>query len=387
MKITDISVHIMGVIRPRPDGQRSGRRNWIFLRIETDEGITGVGEATTEWYEHAVAAMITEQFAPNLIGKDPTKITRAWQEMRRRFWWRDGIAASSAASGIEQALWDVAGKACGLPVYKMLGGEVRDQVRLYARNDLGLANEAEELKVAMTEGFSGFKTGLGPYQEPYDEDKQVDIAINLYRDLRQAGGPSVALMVDCLGNFSLQAAHRLIEGLADQNILFFEEPVNCDMPRQLVELRRAFPGQRIAGGERLITRWGTREWFETGAVDVLQPDICHCGGIAELMRIAAIAEVYNIAVAPHNPYGPVALAANIHACAAMQNFLFLEHWRDHDLFNKVQKFGPNIVQGCATLDDRPGLGIELDWELVSRYPYEPLSQFHFVDRFGGMASI
>jgi galactonate dehydratase len=155
----------------------------------------------------------------------------------------------------------------------------------------------------------------------------------------------------------------------------------------LVELRRAFPGQRIAGGERLYTRWDVREWLEQGAVDVLQVDICHTGGISEMMRIAAAAEVYNVTIAPHNPYGPVALAANMHACAAMQNFLILEHWRDHDLFDKVQVHGPTVQDGCGLLDDRPGLGVELDWELIKEYPYCHLTQFHFNDRFGGMASI
>lgn len=376
----------MGVTHPRPDGP-AGRRNWTFVRIETDEGITGIGEATTEWYEHAVVAMIEQQFAPILIGQDPTKINRAWQEMRRRFWWRDGVASTSAISGIDQALWDILGKSVGLPVYKLLGGAVRDKIELYARPDLGTPTDVGELEAAMSEGFGAYKHGVGTYISPYDENKQIDVTIDLYQRLRKTARPDVKLMMDCLGNWSMQAAHRIIDALSDQNILFFEEPVNVDNPRQLVELRRAFPGQRIAAGERLYTRWDVREWLELGAVDVLQVDICHTGGISEMMRIAAAAEVYNVTIAPHNPYGPVALAANIHACAAMQNFLILEHWRDHDLFDKVQVHGPTVVDGCAILDDKPGLGVELDWEFIKKYPYCELTQFHFNDRFGGMASI
>lgn len=386
MKITKITAHLMGVAHPRP-GVPAIRRNWIFVRVETDEGITGIGEATTEWHEHAVADMIEKQFAPRLVGKDPTRITRAWQEMRRLFWWRDGVVASSAASGIEQALWDITGKAYGQPVYKLLGGAVRDRVRLYARNDLGLPDEVAEIKAAIGEGFTGFKTGVGKYLEPYDENKQVDVALALYRDLRAAAGADVDLMVDCLGNFSLQPAHRLVDGLREVKVLFVEEPVNADTPRSLVELRRAFPGVRIAAGERLMTRWGVREWLELGAVDVLQADICHCGGIGELLRIASAAEVYNITIAPHNPYGPVALAANLHACAAMQNFLILEHWRDHCHFDKVQRFGPRVEGGCGHLDDRPGLGVDLDWDYVAAHPYQTLHQFHFNDRYGGLASV
>lgn len=386
MKITKISTHIMAVALPRP-GVPSIRRNWIFVRVETDAGIHGVGEATTEFHEKAIAAMIEDHFQPLLVGKDPTKITRAFQEMRRLFWWRDGVVATSAISGIEQALWDLTGKAYGQPVYKLLGGAVRDKVRLYARTDLGLENEVAELEAALKEGFDGFKTGVGKYHDPYDEEKQVDIAIGTYERLRETAGPDCALMIDCLGNFSLPAAHRLIEGLKPSKMLFIEEPIIPETPRQLIELRRAFPGQRIAAGERLMTRWGVREWLELGAVDVLQPDICHCGGIGELMRIASAAEVYNVPIAPHNPYGPVAFAANVHACAAMQNFLILEHWRDHVFFTKAQKSGVHVRDGCAHLDDRPGLGVELDWDFIVQHPYQPCHTFHFNDRFGGLSFI
>src|SRR6185437_6968143 len=135
MKISKVTAHIMGV--PGPGGHAPSR-NWIFVRVETDEGITGIGEATTEYHEQAVSAMIRDHFAPLLIGQDPTRVHYAWQQMQRAFWWRGGVVASSAASGIEQALWDVTGKAYGQPVYKLLGGAVRDRVRVYARSDLGL---------------------------------------------------------------------------------------------------------------------------------------------------------------------------------------------------------------------------------------------------------
>jgi galactonate dehydratase len=386
MKIVKVSTHVMGVVLPRQNVD-AARRNWIFVRIETDEGITGLGEATTEHCEHAVVAMIEKHFGPYLIGKDPTRINRAWQEMQRLFWWRGGIVESSAISGIEQALWDITGKAYGQPVYKLLGGAVRDRVKVYVRNDLGLTDEIAEVKAAVAEGFHGFKTGPGKYDHPYNEEKQIDTAVALFTELRSAVGPDFDLMMDCLGNFSLQAAHRLIEKVYDLKLLFVEEPVNSDSPRSLVELRRAWPGVRIAAGERQLTRWGVREWLELGAVDVLQVDITHCGGISELLRIASMAEMYNLKVAPHNPYGPVALAANLHACAAMPNFLTLEHWRYYSLFNDVQKYGPKVTDGYLELPTNPGLGVDLNWEYIDKHPYHTLQVYGFPEVDGGMVLV
>ena len=386
MKIVKVSTEMMGVVLPR-EGSQAARRNWIFVRIETDEGIVGVGEATTENYEHAVVAMIEKHYGPYLIGKDPTKITRAWQEMRRLFWWRNDIVGSSAMSGIDQALWDITGKAYGQPVYKLLGGAVRDRVAVYVRNDLGLHDEIAEIRAALAEGFHGFKTGPGKYNDPYNENKQIDTTIQLFRNLREVVGPDFELMLDCLGNFSLQAAHRVIEGLYDTKLLFVEEPVNSDNPRSLVELRRAWPGVRIAAGERQLTRWGVREWLELGAVDVLQVDITHCGGISELLRIAAMAETYNVQIAPHNPYGPVALAANLHACAAMPNFLTLEHWRYHSFFDQVQQYGPRVADGYVELSDKPGLGVDLNWDYLKRHPFNTLDPYKFPLADGGMVLV
>ena len=383
MKITSITAHLMGI--PGPGGYAPSR-NWIFIEVRTDEGIIGIGEATTEYHEHAVAAMIEQHFAPLLIGQDPTRVHSAWQQMQRFFWWRGGVVASSAASGIEQALWDITGKAYGQPVYKLLGGAVRQRVRLYARMDLGLPTHAEEIKAAIEEGFDAFKDGPGQV-DPFDDEREVDASLKLFGQLREAAGSQCDLMIDCQGHFSLQAASRLIDGLRQVRMLFVEEPVNMDTPRGLVELRRAFPDVRIAAGERQLTRWGFREWLETGAVDVIQPDISHCGGIGELLRIASYAEVYNVQVAPHNPYGPVALAANLHATACMPNFLILEHCRHRPWFDAVQKFGPQLEAGRATLSDRPGLGIELDWDYLKKHPYQRLPLRALIDQDGAMPMV
>lgn len=384
MKITAISTHVMGIAGA---GGLAPSRNWIFVRVQTDEGLFGIGEATTEYHEQAVVAMIESHFAPLLIGQDPTRVHHAWQQMQRFFWWRGGVVASSAASGIEQALWDVTGKACGLPVYKLLGGTVRDRVRLYARTDLGLPTAGDEARAAVEEGFDAFKFGPGAYAKPYDDEQQVDVALAEARQIRAAAGPGCDLMIDCGGIFSLPAAHRLIDGLRDVRMLFVEEPVNMDTPQKLIEIRRAFPQVRIAAGERLMTRWQFREWLEQGAVDVIQADISHCGGIGELLRLAACAEVYGVQMAPHNPYGPVALAANVHAAACMPNFLILEHCRHRPWMDAVQVFGQQVEQGRVVPSDRPGLGIELDWDYIARHPYQHLKLRTFFDRDGAVPMI
>ncbi|MEX1232592.1 MAG: mandelate racemase/muconate lactonizing enzyme family protein [Planctomycetaceae bacterium] len=384
MKITAIETRVMGIVSP---GGLAPSRNWIFVRVETDEGLTGIGEATTEYHEQAVVAMIEEHFAPLLIGQDPTRVHFLWQQMQRFFWWRGGIVASSAASGIEQALWDVTGKSLGLPVYKLLGGMVRDAIRLYARTDLGLPTHGDEARAAIDEGFDAFKFGPGKYVTPYDDERQVDMAIAAAREISEATGPECNLMIDCGGIFSMQAACRLIDGLRDVRMLFVEEPTNMDTPQKLIELRRAYPHVRIAAGERLMTRWQFREWLEQGAVDVIQADIAHCGGIGELLRIAAYAEVYGVQMAPHNPYGPVATAANLHAAACIPNFLILEHCRHRPWFDEVQIAGYQVKNGKCFPADRPGLGVELDWEFIRRHPYQKMPLRTFTGRDGALPMI
>ncbi len=380
MKITRIYTRIMGV--PGPGGPHAPRRNWIFVFVETDAGITGLGEATTEWHEHSVAQMIDQHLAPVLIGRDPTRVEDATQFLLRSTWWRLGVVACSAISGINQALWDIAGKAYKLPVYKLLGGAMRERVRIYARPDLGLPTIPDEARAAVAEGFDAIKFSYGQPTEPFDDMAQVERTLEEGQGVRQAVGPGIDLMVDCGGLFSQQAAMALLAGLRKIKMLFVEEPVNADTPRGLVELRRANPDMCIAAGERLCTRWGFREWLETGTVYFKQDDISHCGGISEILKIAHCAEVYNVRMAPHNPYGPVALAASAHACAAMANFLILEHCRLRPWFEQVQKFGPTIRKGCVELDDRPGLGVELNLDVIERHPYQPIPLRVYPDRWG-----
>jgi galactonate dehydratase len=384
MKITDIKAHVMGVLGP--DG-KTVRRNWVFVEVCTDEGLTGIGEATTEYHEQAVAAQIVTELKPRLLGMDPTDIERIWQLGYRDFWWKRGVIQTSAISGVDQALWDIAGKAAGLPVYKLLGGKVRERMRLYARPDFAAGTTAEAALQAVGEGFTAFKAGQEGIPKPFDPMKLADSEIAGFQKIRAAVGPDVDLMIDCGGLHTAQSAQRLMAGLEPLGMLFVEEPLEQGQVEPYAQLRHDFPRVPLAAGERWMTRWDCRPWFEQQAVDVCQVDVSHTGGVSELMRIASLAELYGIRVAPHNPYGPVALAAAAHAAAAMPNFLALEHCRLRPWFEQVQTDPLPIRDGAvhtADLDQRPGLGVELDWDLVDAHPHQALTGRRKLDADGGM---
>lgn len=365
MKIIDIVTYLMRI--PNTEGT-STRRNWIFVEVRTDEGISGIGEATTEWSERAVVAQIESEIKPRLLGMDPTDVERIWQLGYRDFWWRQGIVHTSAISGIDQALWDIAGKVAGQPVFKLLGGKVREKVRTYARlcDDPAVIKQAAHN--ALDCGFDAIKSGRETICEPYSDQRQVELEVELFHELREVVGPDVDLMIDAGSMFSPPVAHHLIEGLLPFKLLFIEEPTNQDTIEPTLRLKQNFPTQRIALGERWMTRWDFRLWFEKQAIDVCQADICHTGGISELMKIAHYAEVYGIMMAPHNPYGPVAMAAAVHASAAMQNFLILEYCRLQPWFDQIQKVRLPIDRGAIDINElgkHPGLGVELDLERIA----------------------
>ena len=385
MKITDVRCTVVAV--PRPGG--GAHRNWIFIHVDTDEGLQGVGEATTEYHELAIKAHVESELKPRLLGLDPTDIERVWQLGYRQFWWRRGVVHTSAMSGIDQALWDIAGKAAGLPVFKLLGGKVRERVRCYIRSGPefhGVALE-DAARRAREMGFDAFKHGFGTVTRPFDALRQAEVAVAELRRLREVLGDDTALMIDAAGMFDPPAAQRLVEGLEPLALLFVEEPTNQDTVAPTARLKRSFPGVRIAVGERMVSRWDFRPWFEQQAIDVCQADICHVGGISELMRIAHYAEVYGIVMAPHNPYGPVALAAAAQVAATIQNFLILEHCPLQPWFERVQRVPLPVTRGhieVGELARRPGLGVELDDDaLAALSGHTPLDALHYETRDGG----
>ena len=382
MKITGLNAHVMGI--PGPDGSTTVR-NWVFVEITTDEGLTGVGEATTEYHELAVKAQQESEIRPRLIGQDPTCIERIWQLGYRDFWWKRGVVHTSAMSGVDQALWDIAGKAAGLPVFRLLGGQVRDRIRCYARPDFAAGTVVEAALSAMTEGFDAFKAGQDEMPRPFQPLALADLEVAKFTQVRAAVGPRVDLMIDCGGLHTPQSAYRLMQGLEPLGLLFVEEPLEQSLVEPYLRLKRDFPGVPVAAGERWMTRWDCRPWFEQQAIDVCQVDISHTGGISELRRIAAFAETYGVQMAPHNPYGPVALAAAAHVAAAMPNFLILEHCRLRPWFAQVQTLPVPLDGGyidVAALAGRPGLGVELDWDLVRSRPHVPLRSRRVADAAG-----
>jgi galactonate dehydratase len=385
MKITDVRCTVVAV--PRPGG--GAHRNWIFIHVDTDEGLQGVGEATTEYHELAIKAHVESELKPRLLGLDPTDIERVWQLGYRQFWWRRGVVHTSAMSGIDQALWDIAGKAAGLPVFKLLGGKVRERVRCYIRSGPefhGVALE-DAARRARELGFDAFKHGFGTVTRPFDALRQAEVAVAELRRLRAVLGDDTALMIDAAGMFDPPAAQRLVEGLEPLALLFVEEPTNQDTVAPTARLKRSFPGVRIAVGERMVSRWDFRPWFEQQAIDVCQADICHAGGISELLRIAHYAEVYGILMAPHNPYGPVALAASAQVAAAIQNFLILEHCPLQPWFDRLQREPLPVTGGHIEVDElarRPGLGVELDEAaLAAMTGHTPLDPRRYELRDGG----
>src|SRR5918993_3776153 len=295
----DLKIRVTEVI---PHVLFAGRTNLIFVEVRTDSGITGVGEASLEGKTEAVVGAIND-LAEYLIGQDPTRIEHHWQTMYRHSFWRGGVIIGSAISGIEQALWDILGKVLGVPVHELLGGRVRDRVRLYANGPRGTtAEEVAESCLRLVEaGWGALK--LVPFEAVPGVAGQRELAEARRRMqlIRDAVGPDVDVLVDCHGRLSPTAAIQMAEALDEFDIYFFEEPVLPEDPQALAEVAAAI-SIPVATGERLFTKWGFRDVLALGAADVLQPDLAHCGGIWEARKIAAVAEINYAGIAPHNPY-------------------------------------------------------------------------------------
>lgn len=364
-----------------------GRQNWVFVQVETDEGITGVGEASLEGKEQAVQSAV-DDLARHIIGRDPTRIEHNWQIMYRHGFWRGGVVLNSALSGIEQALWDVTGKALGVPVYRLLGGACRDRVLMYThvfgRTPEELAQNGAAL---VAQGWRGLKTGSMGFEGFGTEKACVQAVVARIRALREAVGPDVLIGMDCHGRHTPGQAIQLMRALEPYDLYFMEEPIPPDNVDAFARLRNAEINMNLATGERLFTKWGFRELLERQYVDIIQPDVCHDGGILESVKIAAMAETYYVRVAPHNPNGPVATAASVHLAAVLPGFCILEYalnqpWRDQ----VIQKPLP-IVDGYIELPTEPGLGVELNLEAIAKLPYQPRDYNNSFWPDGGVADI
>lgn len=334
---------------------------WCFLRMHTDEGFVGLGEPIVEGRAQTVAAAVHE-IGRYLIGKDPRLIEHHWQAIYRGGFYRGGPILTSALSGIEQAMWDIVGKWLGQPVYRLLGGPTRERIRMYGWVGGETYGEyIESAKVALDAGFTALKMGLYGAVNIVDTPAAAEGIVQRFAELRRAVGPAVDLAIDFHGRTSPAMAIRLARMLEPYQPLFIEEPV---LPENVDALARVAHATSIpiATGERLFTKWGFREVLEKQAAAVLQPDLSHAGGILECKKIAAMAETYYAAVAPHCPLGPIALAACLQLDACIPNFLVQEHVTLGEGYLK-QPF--RVEGGYISLPTAPGLGVELDEEALA----------------------
>ncbi|MGI9544457.1 MAG: galactonate dehydratase [Cyclobacteriaceae bacterium] len=325
---------------------------FLFLKVHTDQGIIGLGEPITEGRPDTCAAAIKEM-EPYLIGKDARRIIHHWQAIYRHSFYRGGPILTSALSGLEQALWDIKGKALGVPIYELLGGATRDRIRVYAH-----ARSPEAIKNAKIEGFTAFKTGVKNARQSGAVANQqfIEEATQAFAELKEAAGKDGDVGIDFHGAISPQNAGLLIKALEPYQPFFIEEPVNCQNVDIMASLARE-THLPIATGERVFTKWGFREILEKQAASILQPDVCHAGGIFECRLIAGMAEAHYASIAPHNPLGPISLASGLQLAASIPNFLCQEQVTLGEGYLKK----PFVVKdGHVETPTGPGLGIELD---------------------------
>ena len=351
MKITRLETFL---VKPR----------WLFLRIHTDEGVTGLGEPILEGRALTCQTAVQE-LEPWLIGQDPTKIVHHWQSIYKHSFYRGGPILTSALSGVEQALWDITGKWLGVPVYKLLGGPTRDRIRMYGTAG-GTTPEAaaESIRNAVADGFNCIKTGVGlrGNGRVIETAEHTDNVVAIFAAMREAVGPKIDIAIDFHGAVAPQTAKRLVKALEPYHPFFIEEPVQCQNVDVLADITHS-TSIPIATGERLFTKWGFRELLEKRAASILQPDLSHAGGILETRLIAGMAEAYYAAIAPHCPLGPIALASCIHLDAAIPNFLAQEGGRITG--EGYIKTPYKHVDGYLPLPTAPGLGIEIDDEAIA----------------------
>jgi len=370
-------------------------RNWVFVRVETDQpGLYGWGEGTLEWKTKAVVGAV-EDLSRLLVGQDPRRVEHLWQTMHRQYFWRGGIVNCSAMSAIDQALWDIKGKEIGRPVCELLGGPVRDTLRLYDHLGGGSlegmyktiepAQFVDLLQESLAKGFTAVKAMPIPVAEPIENAKVLKDAARCVEAMRKAGGDGVDIMLDLHARTTPAAAIQFGRLLVDYNLYWYEEPCWPEHVDGLVEVARALPFP-IATGERLVLRQQFREILEKRACAVIQPDVSHCGGISEARRIAAMAESYMISVACHNPQGPISTAASLHVGFATPNYLIQEvvrkdvPWR-HDVVTEPI----DMDRGVSRVPTASGLGIDINEKEAAKHPFQPEVTMAYFHKDGSVA--
>ncbi|CDX40847.1 galactonate dehydratase [Mesorhizobium sp. ORS 3359] len=357
MKITALTTYI---VPPR----------WLFLKVETDAGISGWGEPVVEGKALTVEAAVKE-LADYLIGKDPRLIEDHWTVMHRGGFYRGGPILMSAIAGIDQALWDIKGKALGVPVHELLGGKLRETIKVYSW--IGGDRPAEVAagaKDVVARGFQALKMNGTEELQIVDSHDRIDAAVERVAMVREAVGPNIGIAVDFHGRVHRPMARILVKELEPYRLMFIEEPVLSENREALKEIA-ALGSTPIALGERLYSRWDFKPVFEEAVVDIIQPDLSHAGGITECRKIAAMAEAYDVAVAPHCPLGPIALAACLqldavsYNCFIQEQSLGIHYNAGNDLLDyAANKDVFRYEDGYVAIPDGPGLGVEIDEDYV-----------------------
>ena len=355
IKVTDVSI-------------KSAGRPCTLVKVETDAGITGFGEVLSSLMDLAVAV---EDIKAYLIGKDALKIEHHWQGLYRGAFLRGGQVWVSALSGIEIALWDILGKSLEVPVWQLLGGKVREKIRMYGHFGGNTLEECAEnaKKTLQQRDLTALK--FTPFKEtlPQDSPEVISEAAKKMQAVREAVGLSVDIAIDCHGRLSPMMAIQMAEAMEKYRPFFFEEPCLPDNVDSMAQIARS-TSIPIATGERLCTTFGFRELLEKQAAAILQPDPILSGGIFQLRKIAAMAETYYAAVAPHNPFGPVATAVCLQLAACIPNFLIQEHTQS-GLGEGVLREPFVVKDGYIAVPEKPGLGIEVDETALQEGPIGP----------------
>jgi galactonate dehydratase len=332
--------------------------SWVFVKVSTDAGITGWGEMLKDDAKACAAGAL--EVGDYLIGQDPRRVVFHWQAIHRGAFYRGGPIKTAISSGIDQALWDITGKAYGVPVYKLMGGPTRERVRVYGRVDA-------------TTGVNAMKVQLrGTTRAPFkynEGQKMVDEVTERFKALREKQGPDVDIGVEFHGAIQPPTAMVLMKALEPYDPWFYEEVVQALNIELMAELAKKthIP---LATGERIFTKWGFKDILEKRAAMILQPDVCYAGGITELKIIAGMAESYYTPIAPHNPQGPCSLAASLQIAASVPNFLIQERG-DNEYADLLATPLPPVVNGHRPLLTEPGLGITIDENKLMKQVGEP----------------
>lgn len=368
MKITKIEAILVGA--PTPGCGLLSNRNYFYILVHTDAGITGLGEATLESHDESVLGSLRD-LEDVIIGQDPTRVGYLMQVLIRQRFWQGGVVKASAISGVELACWDIIGKVAGKPVYELFGGAVRDKIRVYANGWTGGATDPAVIKEkaaeALASGYRAFKFSIARPSWPIRDIETVRVIRQAAETIREAIGPDSALLFDGHGRYDSALAIQVGHALEDLDLTFFEEPVQPEDEEGMARVADKV-NIPIAAGERLTRLQEFKRLFEKRAIAIAQPDLAHCHGFNEGVKVAHLAEAFNGFVAPHCPMSPVITAISLHLDAVAPNFLIQERLFLNDWRNEVITEPLKVVDGYIELTDKPGWGIELDMDMICKHP-------------------